>query len=298
MFLNYNENDTTLMPETPLHNTALCLYFERQLLNLILAQFDCEGVPEEWDYDYLMSTLFMRGGVLISDFKKYGVIPQKCSLSGINVFGKPSRFIVTNPLFTTTVEGKLHKDGVYVKLFPDYGGYHTTIRAYASRIACAMEAVDVAICNGKPTVVMWADNQKNAVTLKRGVSDAMRCKPYVVLDKGLGKDSIGMLQPDMQRNFLAPALLDVIDSLLNKFKDSVGVFHQNNDKKANLLQSEVNNSQAQVTNQLAMVVDCVNRGFDEANKKYGLALRLKPRLDASSMASETVEDTEDADIRG
>lgn len=280
MFQNYNENDNTLLPETPLYNLSLCRYFERQLMNLIKAQFEFTGVPKVWDYDYFTDTLFRTGKVCILDVPRYGVIPQKATLHGIDVFGKPSRFIVTNPLFPRTIEGRIHRDGVIVKLFPDYGGYHTTIRAYAARIACAMEAVDVSVANAKPTIVLYAENDKQAASLKRGMSDAMRCKPYIILNKGMGKDSIGMVQPNIAQNFLAPELLQTINSLMAGFKDSVGVFHQNNEKKANLLNAEVENSQAQVTNQLKMVVDCVNRGLDEANAKYGLDIHFQQSIES------------------
>lgn len=281
MFQNYNKHDTTLLPETPLHNFALCLYFERQLMNLIKAQFEFEGVPEEWDYDYFMDTLFLTGKVCILDLPKYGVVPQYCTLSGLNIFGRPSRFLVTNPLLTNTIEGKIHRDGVVVKLFPDYGGFGMTIRAYASRIACAMEAVDVSIVNSKPTIILWAEDQNQAVTLRNELEKAQSGKPFIVLKRnGLTEDCIGMVQPDIAKNYIAPQLLETITDLMSKFKDSVGVFHQNNDKKANLLQAEVDNSQAQVSNQLKLVIDCVQRGLDEANEKYGLNIHIKQCLEA------------------
>lgn len=285
---DYLIDSSGLYPLLPIKGKDKIWYFSRMLTNLIKAQFEIEHVPEHWNYDYLMKTLVVDGYVAIADLPKYGVVPQKCGLKGYDLSMCPDTVIINNPHLRQTWEGRIGKDCALIKLLPDYLGHRDTIAFYASRMALASESADMSVFNSKVAFIMAAKNQKIAASLDKMFDQIQQGKPKAVVDGQVDLDSIKLLLANPKNAFIAPELLQSQNDLLAQFKDTIGIFHQNNEKKANLLNSEVQNSQAQVSNQLKMCVDCVNRGFDVANRLFGLQLHMKAAIDPAMIGLQEV----------
>ena len=90
-------------------NTAIRAYFFKYLFQKAISVFKWD-IPEDWDKDYFLYTLFVFGYCSVINTNKFGVIPQHCTLSGYNIFYRPTTAIITNPLFKRTIEARIGVD--------------------------------------------------------------------------------------------------------------------------------------------------------------------------------------------
>ena len=115
--------------------TGLSWYFKRYLIQKIISVFKFEGIPENWATDYFLYTLFVFGYCAVINTNKYGVIPQHCTLSGYNIYYRPNRAIITNPLFKRTIEARIGRDTELVRMSPDWCGVWDIVEYYADLMA-------------------------------------------------------------------------------------------------------------------------------------------------------------------
>ena len=100
-------------------NTALSWFFYRYLMQKIFSVYEFD-LPEEWDRDYFLYTIFTIGfgGVLATD--KYGTIFQHGTLSGYNIYYRPTTFLVSNPALKKQYRLQIGEQTELIKLTPDY----------------------------------------------------------------------------------------------------------------------------------------------------------------------------------
>ena len=127
-------------------NTRLQRYFKKYLLQKAMSVFKWT-LPEEWDKDYFLYTLYCRGFIAILDTDRYGVICQDCAPGGYNLYYRPSYVIVTNPLIKDTLTKKIDIDCVLLKLQPDYGSIMDIVNYYAEMLALCAESTGINIRN-------------------------------------------------------------------------------------------------------------------------------------------------------
>ena len=140
-------------------DTSLAWFMRRYFMEDVLSIFEFEGIPEHWDKDYFMYTLLMTGRVAVIDTKKWGVIPQYCTLYGYNVYRMPSRALIVNPLFRNRIDALINVECSLIKMQPDYGGAWDLVEYYACATALACEALGVNLINSK-----WPTALKNYMT--------------------------------------------------------------------------------------------------------------------------------------
>ena len=75
-------------------NSYIVSYFTRYLFNKLISVFDFKNLPKTWDKDYFIYNLYKAGFVTVFNTDRFGVIPQACSLSGINVFYRPTTSVI------------------------------------------------------------------------------------------------------------------------------------------------------------------------------------------------------------
>ena len=95
-------------------NVRLQRYFQRYLLQKAVAVFKWD-IPETWDRDYFLYTLYAYGYTAIINTDKFGVIPQWGALGGYNVFYRPSYIVITNPLIPELVKPTIGVDCTIIK---------------------------------------------------------------------------------------------------------------------------------------------------------------------------------------
>ena len=69
-------------------NTRLRNYFRKYLLQKAISVFKWK-IPEKWDKDYFLYTLYCSGFIAILYTDRYGVICQQCAQGGYNLYYRP-----------------------------------------------------------------------------------------------------------------------------------------------------------------------------------------------------------------
>ena len=82
---------TAILSPATVHckNTKLRRFYQRYLLQKAISVFEWK-LPETWDQDYFLYTLYGYGYTAIIKTEKFGVIPQWGALGGYNVFYRPT----------------------------------------------------------------------------------------------------------------------------------------------------------------------------------------------------------------
>ena len=139
-------------------------YYRLYLLKKLFGRFTFENIPDGWDEDYMLETLFLNGFLTVCDTAA-GILPLKCGLTGINVFEKPTQVIVANPVLGN-FERTIDVDCVVLQLQPNYEGVFPMINRYATMLAMCDSSIAVNLMNTKATFLFGAANKAQSETLK------------------------------------------------------------------------------------------------------------------------------------
>ena len=118
---------------------ASALYYREFLLKKIFSVFEFT-IPDTWSMDYFQTRLFVDGYIGIVDTDA-GVLPLRCSFSGINVFEEPTDIIVANPVLGS-FDRKIGVNGVLLRIQYNYQGVLTMLNRYATLLAMHLNIIN------------------------------------------------------------------------------------------------------------------------------------------------------------
>lgn len=264
-------------------NTALSIFFYRYLMQKIFSVYEF-NLPDAWDKDYFLYTLFTIGfgGVLNTD--KYGVIYQHGTLSGYNIYYRPTRFLVANPALKKMYTLDIGKNTELIKLTPDYKGCFDVVQLYGDMMAVVLESFGVNAINAKFSYVFMADNKTMAESMKKLYDQVASGQPAAFVDKKLydadGNPKWNLFLNNLKQNYIGLDLLQSLTEVENKFNTIVGINNSNQQKKERLIVDEVN-ANNQDTRALCNVwLDCLQESFRKVNDMFNLNLSVKLREEA------------------
>lgn len=265
-------------------------FYSRYLMKRAISAIKLD-IPDEWAFNYVQYTLFCRGFGAVLEIPRYGVIFQGGNLYGRNVYYQPTRFITANPLFQTPSDGwAIHKDCVVVQLQPDYSGLLDVVETYAARLALAYEAWQMNTQNSKLAYVIGASGTAQAKTFEALFDKIQSGVPAVAAGSGVftkdGKKMWDTFSNDLKQNYVAPVISQDMRSIMNEFDSFVGIpSNPESGKKERQIVDEVNANNIETDTLLDLMVESLNVGFDEANRKYGLDCRASKKYDVIGAAA-------------
>lgn len=251
-----------------------CKYYFQKLLSLYKIE-----QPEEWADDYMLEVIFHNGFFTIFDSKKFGVIPQMCTLNGYNVFYHPREAIVSNPLLPDVSHLVIDKDCVVVHL-PEFQGLCDIVARYAAQAASATRNLDTCMFNTMFSTIFPAEDKAMAKTFDEMFDRVSRGEPAVPVGEKLF-DAQGQprWQPFQTKNeYLANQILLTLMTLDQRFNTEVGIPNTNLSKSTYLSDSEVNANNVDTNAKCALWLDYIKNGFERANKMFGLNLSIDFRF--------------------
>ena len=151
-----------------LANTS-SMYYRDWMIKKLLGRFEISGIPDNWDYDYFMTALFVDGLFTITD-TEMGVLPLECGVNGVNVFNHPTEVYVANPVLGS-FRRVIDEDCVVVKLQYNYKGVNTMLDRYAALLAMCDSSLSVNLMNSKVTFIGLASSKAQADTMKKMYDD-------------------------------------------------------------------------------------------------------------------------------
>lgn len=270
-------------------NTRLQRYFRRYLLQKAMAVFKWK-IPETWDKDYFLYTLYGYGYTAVIDTPEFGVIPQWGALGGYNVFYRPTWVVITNPLIKGMKKPTIGVDCTIIKLQPDYGTIMDMVGYYADMMALCAESIGINMLNSHVSTVFPAANKAAAESYKKMFDKIASGEPAVVVDKSLfddqGKPAWMPFQANLKNEYIADSILADMRKIEAMFDTDVGIPNANTDKKERLVTDEVNANNVETALRCELWLESLKQSVAETNTMFGTDITVDWRVDPQT-------DTED-----
>lgn len=279
-----NAYNASISPSTShATNTALSWQFQRYLIQDAISVFEWE-LPENWDRDYMLYCLYYFGYVAVINTDKFGVIPQHCALSGYDVFYRPNKALIQNPLIKGGKYLTINRDCALIKLQPDYGGIFDIVSYYADLLALASETLGVNFLNSKLSYVFFASGKTSAESFKKLYDRVSSGEPASVVDKSLinsdGSPAWDTFQQNIGQNYIVDKVLDDMAQIRDAFRAEVGIPTANTRKRERLITDEVNANNVATLSKCDLWLEELQKGCRKASELFGVELsvdwRVKP----------------------
>ena len=264
-------------------NSRLRNYFRKYLMQKAISVFKW-NIPDEWDKDYFLYTLYGMGFIAIFDTARYGIICQQCAPGGYNLYYRPSYVIVSNPLLKNTLTLNIDRDCVLLKLQPDYSSIMDIVGYYADQLALCSEAMGVNLVNTKSGVVFGAEGKARAESYKKMFDNLSEGDPAVVIDKKLlnddGSPAWFPFTQNIKELYVTSDILSDMRKIEAMFDTEIGIPNANTDKRERLIADEVNANNVETATRCELWMETIKKELDKANKMFpGLNLSVDWRVD-------------------
>lgn len=261
-------------------NTQMFTFFKKYLLEKVMSVFEFE-LPEMWDRNYFLYSLFLNGYLAIVNTDKFGVICQHCGLRGYNIYYNPTHAIIVNPLLTGILEPKIGTQCSLIRLQPNYSGVSDIVNYYADNMAMTAETCEMNIMNSKLSFLFAVRGKSQAESMKKILDQVMRGELGVFYDEKLkmGNDNIPLdfFNNDLKKNFIAPELQDTLRRWEEMFCNEVGIPNIRSDKKERMIVDEVNSNNIECFTKAELWLETLKEGVEQTNKMFNLDLSVKLR---------------------
>ena len=253
-----------------LNNTSYFYYFNK-LLKMIYAIFKFDNIPDNWNMPYFKEHLFIDGVVCVTDTAA-GVIPLMTGRSGVNIYGQPTDFIISNPVLGT-ITGKIDIDGIMVytsMIGNEYQSLVPLISRYATLLSEVDGSLQTTLINSRVAHVFSASSNAQMKTMQRVYDDISKGKPAVFIRKNPDESNDHALFNNVKNSFIGIELLEVKRSILNEFMSEIGINNANTQKRERLITGEVDSNKAELSANIYMWYENLKTCIDKVNNKYNL----------------------------
>ena len=298
MYDHINAATSQVNPST-MHasNNALTVYFARYLTQKAVSVFEWT-IPEEWGRDYMLYALYLFGHVALVKTNEYGIIPQACTLSGYDVFYRPTRVLIGNPLIGEK-EYRLHSQAELLKLTPDYGGIYDKILYYSSMMSLIAEDAGVNLVNSKLSFVFAPTSKSAAEAYKKMFDSIGSGEPASFVDRKLfhddGSPAWAEFTQNLQQNYITDRLLVDLRRVENDFCTDVGIPNTNTQKAERMVVDEVNANNIETSATAELWLDTMHRCIDNIERTFPeMAGKIEVEWRHSPLTEEVETDVEES----
>lgn len=278
------------------YHTEIVQYYMRYLVQDVLSVYKVT-MPETWDVNYVLYTLFCKGYFAVVETDRFGVIAQQCGLSGRNVFYQPSHVTITNPLLRGILRPEIGTQCALVKFQPDYGNISDILYYYATLMALVYEALVMNLQAAKIAWVYFTSDKRGAETFKAMMDRIMGGDIAVAVDTDLFDQTRGdprwtQFDNDLKRNFIGMELTEQMRALRADFHTEIGIPNANTDKRERLIVDEVNSNTIETYSRPALWLEEIERGCKVARDLFGVNLKFEWRYPPQTKGGELIGKSE------
>lgn len=270
-------------------DTGLSYFFQRYLIQKIISVFKFDNIPEHWSLDYLLYTLFIFGYVSVFNTDAFGVIPQHCTLSGYDVFYRPTTCHIANPVIKNTLSLRIGQTCEIIKMQPDWCGAWDIVNYYADLMALTSESIAVNLINSKFAYVFAAANKSGAESLKKLYDQIASGNPAAFADKNLfnddGSPAWELFTQDLRQNYIAGDLLEDLAKIDSRFNTDVGIPNVNIAKNSGVSDREVMSNNIDTKSKCELWLETMRDGVKRVNEMFNLNISVSFRFDERSLTN-------------
>lgn len=283
-------------------NAYLTRFFEKYLIEKAISVIEFEGLPETWEKNYFLYTLFLAGYLGVFDTDDAGTICNYGSLSGeYNIWYQPTIFRVFNPALKnwTNTEYTIGEDCELIRLQPDYTGIWDIVSVYADIMALSVESAGINLMNSKFAYVFAAENQAMAQSFKAVMDDVLSGRPASFADKKLFDENTGKLKYDMilqhpKDVYIQGQILADLCAWDARFNTEIGIPNVNISKESGVSAEEVNANNIDTQSKATVWLEQVRDDLNKVNNMFELNISAKLRYDITEVMGD--DKSEDFDM--
>ena len=270
-------------------NNALSQYYRRYLAQRAFSVLSFKNLPDNWDEEYLKFILLTFGVAAVLKTDKFGVIPQQCGVSGYNVYYRPTRAIVVNPLFSKTYDLKIGEECELIRLSPDWRGIPDLIGHYADLLALVKTSIVTNLYNTRLAYVFASDSKAGAETFKAMYDKITSGDPAVFLDKNLFKESGDpnwqQFCQDLKSTYIVDLLQGAERCIMAQFYTEIGIpnIPYEKNERLNMDESSINDYATRC------LVDLWKRTINNTCEKVNAMFDLNISVDYNDSLREVIE---------
>lgn len=247
-------------------------YYRDMLFRKAMSIYKFDGVPDNWDLDYFVTTLTATGMVCITD-TALGILPLKCGVSGINVFDHPTTCVIANAVLGN-LERTIDEDCALVKMNYNYKSpIIPIIDRFATMLSECDSSISVNLTNSKVAFIGLCSSKKVADSMKLMYETISTGEPAVFV-KGDQINGDNILYNHVKENFVAPDIQILKRKLMSEFLTEIGVNNANTDKRERLTDNEVEANNGEIQLNAGYWLDNIKEGINKANSLYNLTLSV------------------------
>lgn len=245
------------------------------------------NVIEEWQddaLDVLYYWLFRFGYVGVFKMPEYGLIFQKGSAYGHDIYYRPNSFRFANPNIPRPPKLTIGEDCALLKLTPDYLGVWDCISYFAVKMAALDNALNMSIVNLKLADIMVARNRAAAETLKKVMDKVNKGESTVIIDSILHNDGQDKTEPIMRfektniKNcYITDLQLKDMATIISMFDCEIGIPSIGYEKKERMITDEANGKNADASSRASIWVETLNRSFKMINNLFDVDMSAELR---------------------
>lgn len=270
-------------------NPDLSQFFQRYLLQKAFSVFRWK-LPQHWNKEYFLYTLYCRGFLAVVNTTAFGVIPQGCSLQGFGVFYQPTNAVITNPLLKGIVTPRIGVQCELLKLTPDYCGIADLVTYYGDMMALTCQTAGVNLVNSQLSYVFTAENKAGAESFRQMYKKIASGDAFVIQDSKLaradGSPAWQLFQQNVGQNYIAGQLYDDLRKLEQRFDTIIGIPNANTEKRERLITDEVNANNIETQSLSESWLEELQSGAEKVCKMFNIELsvdwRNKPRQEVKT----------------
>lgn len=275
-FYNANRSPSTVHCQ----NTELSIFFAKYLLEKTFGNY-VFTLPNNWDLDYFRYTLFINGIIAPIKTRSFGIIPQDCTLGGLNVQYRPTTAYITNPLIGNSIAAEIGVHTEIIRIQPDYSGIMDLISFFADNMAITAETAGVNTLNSKLSFLFMTDTKSNAETFKKIYDDYASGQPATFAGNkdlfGVNGDNAkyDLFTQDVGKNYIVDKLQTTLRQWELMYCNYVGIPNNPIEKKerVNVAEVESNNVETEVLADLWL--ETITKSFEKVNDLFGINCRVR-----------------------
>lgn len=269
-----NKLNTARVPSTvKLKDNSAFDYYTKYFLQRAMSVYQFT-LPEHWDKSFFQYVLFCNGFVSVFDTEFYGVIPMNATLQGYNVFYQPRSTIISNPLLPNIGELDIGRECEVIKLMPDYSGIMDIVSHYAAQAALLYELTNQNTCEARLAHIFASDDKSAAKTFKEAMDQIFSGEQCVAVGEkklfdGEGKPKWQLFENNLAANFIAPQIVNLMNTIECQFDTEIGIPNANTDKRERLITDEVNANNVETYTKASLWFENIKEGMAKVQKHYG-----------------------------
>lgn len=261
-----------------LNNTSY-FYYRNQLYLKIFSLFTFENLPDTWDIDYLRDNLFRNG--IMACVEKDGVnYCLSCGYSGINVYNKPTKALISNTVLGT-FERTIHEDCEL--LYINYLNGHflscdRLVNRYALLLAQCDGSLNVNLINSRVAHVFIGESDAQIKSYKKMYDEISNGKPCTFIKNsknGTPLDNSKLDVLNVKNTYVANDILLTKRTIMNEFLTEIGINNANTNKRERLVTDEVNVNDEETNALLMLWKDTMTKCFERINAMFNTSIKVK-----------------------